>query len=172
MRQSTTKHANSIKHANYSKTYHTLEAAKQYQKKFNRSWHAQLGAKWVMKLTIKALTYAGKFFTPTTGKSLGDLTILDYPCGAGRLASMFASRTAGYIAGDHSPHMVELTSQCLKHAGLEDKLIGSTVGDVRQCDLPDQSVDITACMRLLHHFPDINSVFKFSPSSTGSHDTA
>jgi len=142
------------KHANYSKTYHSLEAAKQYQKKFNRTWHAQLGARWEMKLTIKALTHAGKMLALPTEKPLSDLTVLDYPCGAGRLATMFASRTAGYIAGDHSPHMVELTSQTLKKVGLGNKLINTTVGDIKQCDLPDQCVDIAACMRLLHHFPD------------------
>jgi len=141
------------KHKTYSQSYHTKDAALRYQKKFDRSWHAKVGAWWEMKLTIKALTHAGRLIKKSTGKSLSELTVLDYPCGAGRLAKMFATRVAGYVAGDHSPYMVELTSTLLEQAGLQDKLIATTVGDVKESDLEDQSVDLAACMRLLHHFP-------------------
>jgi ubiquinone/menaquinone biosynthesis C-methylase UbiE len=142
------------KHAGYSETYHNPEAAKQYQQKFNRSWHAKLGAKWEMKLTTKALLRAGALVSEKNGTPLNQLTVLDYPCGAGRLATMLATHTAGYLAGDHSPHMVELATQVLKDAGLGEKLIGTTVGDIKNADLPDQCVDLATCMRLLHHFPE------------------
>jgi len=142
------------KHQGYSKTYHNPEAAKRYQQKFNRSWHAKLGSIWEMRLTTKALIRAGELISHKNGTSLDQLTVLDYPCGAGRLATMLATHTAGYLAGDHSPHMVQLTTQVLKDAGLGEKLIDTTVGDIKHADLPDQCVDLATCMRLLHHFPD------------------
>ena len=149
-----------IKHKNYSQTYHDLEAAKKYQQKFNRTWHSRLGAKWEMYLTTKALIRAGKEIEKINGKKLCELTVLDYPCGAGRLATMLASHTAGYMAGDHSPHMVELTLNTLKEADMEDKILGSTVGDIKHTDLDDNCVDLATCMRLLHHFPESSDRIK------------
>ena len=142
------------RHANYSQTYHDIEAAKRYQKKFKRSWSRQVGACWEKHLTKKALLHAGQIIRQKTDARLSELTVLDYPCGAGRLAILLASHTFGYMAGDHSPHMVSLTTEVLKQAGLGDKFIGSTVGDVRHTDLRDGCVDLATCMRLLHHFPD------------------
>jgi ubiquinone/menaquinone biosynthesis C-methylase UbiE len=79
--------------------------------------------------------------------------VLDYPCGAGRFAPLFAGGADGYVAGDHSPHMIAIATEVLQKAGLGDKLRSTTEGDARSMNIKDNSVDLAASMRLLHHFP-------------------
>ncbi|MBM1135738.1 class I SAM-dependent methyltransferase [Verrucomicrobiaceae bacterium 5K15] len=138
------------KHAGYSSTYHDKKAAQYYQKKFSRSLSSRVSSAREKLLVAKALRAAGRL----AGQKTKDLTILDYPCGAGRFATLLASRTAGYYAGDHSPHMVELAAQTLSDHGMADSLLGTTVGDIKANTLADSSVDLAASIRLLHHFPD------------------
>jgi ubiquinone/menaquinone biosynthesis C-methylase UbiE len=132
----------------YSARHLQREYAEAYQRKFQRSFTRRLSARREHKLVERALKAALE--RVETDSPL----LLDYPCGAGRFAPLFASQVASYIAGDHSPHMVDLTCTVLEDAGLGDRIAGRAVGDAREMDLEDQSVDLAACMRLLHHFTE------------------
>ncbi len=79
-------------------------------------------------------------------------TLLDFPCGAGRFASMFARVAKTYVPGDHSPHMLALTRHELTASGLADRVQEWIQADARSMPLADQSVDLACCIRLLHHF--------------------
>lgn len=100
------------------------------------------------RLVAKALAEAARIM----GKKTNTLSLLDYPCGAGRFAPLLASRVQGYLAGDHSPQMVDLTVQTLRDHGLADSIIGTTSGDLRKSTLDNACVDLAASIRLLHHF--------------------
>ena len=132
----------------YSARHLQREYAAAYQRKFERSFTRRLSARREHKLVERALEAA---LARVASESP---LLLDYPCGAGRFAPLFASRSGSYLAGDHSPHMVDLTCAVLEEAGLGGKIAGRAVGDAREMDIENQSVDLAACMRLLHHFPD------------------
>jgi len=132
----------------YSDRHLHREHAAAYRSKFERSLLRRMSARRERGLVERALREA-----LARVESVSPL-LLDYPCGAGRFAVLFARSAGSYLAGDHSPHMVELTRTVLEEAGLAGKLAGTRVGDARSLDLDDQSVDLAVCMRLLHHFPD------------------
>lgn len=134
------------KHAAYSQRHMDQSAAKAYQKKFTRSLAKRLSAAREMRVVAKALDEAVQM-------AGGEPALLDYPCGAGRFAKLFAGRAGAYLAGDHSPHMVGLAAEVVRGCGLGGKLVGTVVNDLRKTGLDDGCVDIVACMRLLHHFP-------------------
>ena len=130
----------------YSARHLDSERAAAYRRKFERSFTRRLSARREHKLVERALT--GALARVASAKPV----LLDYPCGAGRFAPLFAARADRYIAGDNSPHMVEITRTVLEEAGLGDKLVRTTEGDARAMEIEDDAVDLAACMRLLHHF--------------------
>jgi len=132
----------------YSDRHLQREYAAAYRHKFKRSFFRRLSARREHKLVERALAEA------LARVEVASPLLLDYPCGAGRFAPLFAGSAGRYMAGDHSPHMVEITCTALEEAGLADKIVGTAVGDARAMELEDQSVDLAACMRLLHHFPN------------------
>lgn len=132
---------------NYSDKHLDPAQAAAYRVKFQRSFTRRLSTARETKLVARAYQLA-------LAEVLQPATVLDYPCGAGRFAPLFAAGAAGYIAGDHSPHMIAITSEVLAKAGLSDKLRSTTEGDARSMNLEDDAVDLAASMRLLHHFPD------------------
>ena len=120
----------------YSARHLDSKRAAAYRRKFERSFTRRLSARREHKLVERALTAALARVASTTP------VLLDYPCGAGRFAPLFASRAHRYVAGDHSPHMLEITRTVLEEAGLTHKLAHTTEGDARSMKLEDGAVDL------------------------------
>lgn len=78
-------------------------------------------------------------------------TVLDLPCGTGRVTRLIAEAGHRVIAGDSSPHMVAASREHLL-PWFPD--LSATVMDAMDTGLPDRSVDAVICNRLLHHFSD------------------
>lgn len=81
-------------------------------------------------------------------------TVLDLPCGTGRVTRLIAEAGHRVIAGDSSEHMVATTRANLQHRFPD---LTAQVMDAMETGLPSQSVDAVVCNRLLHHFPDAGS---------------
>ena len=81
-------------------------------------------------------------------------TVLDLPCGTGRVTRLIAEAGHRVIAGDSSEHMVATTRANLQH---RFPVLTAQVMDAMETGLPSQSVDAVVCNRLLHHFPDAGS---------------
>lgn len=131
----------------YSDRHLDPAQAAAYRVKFQRSFTRRISTARETRLVASAFRLAlREVHQPAV--------VLDYPCGAGRFATLFAKPCTGYLAGDHSPHMIAITSEVLRAADMGEKLIGTTEGDARRMNLEDDAVDLAASMRLLHHFPD------------------
>jgi ubiquinone/menaquinone biosynthesis C-methylase UbiE len=79
---------------------------------------------------------------------LGPLdTVLDLPCGPGRLAELLASRANRVIEADWSGSMVRLNRE--DHPELASKFVQ---GSGLAIPLVDGAVDLVASIRLSHHF--------------------
>jgi SAM-dependent methyltransferase len=137
----------------YSRRHLDPAQAAAYRLKFRRGLLRRLSARRERLLVTRALELALERLPPARSGQPWP-TLLDYPCGAGRFAPLFAGRAAAYVAGDHSPHMLELAAAALDEAGLGARLARRVVGDARSMDLEDDAVDLACCMRLLHHFPE------------------
>ena len=136
----------------YSRRHLDADKARAYRTKFQRNPVRRLSARRERALVRRALAGALEL-VPAERRAAP--TILDYPCGAGRFAPLIAAAAGGgYVAGDHSPHMVELTAAALAEAGLAERLARRVVGDARTMELEEDAVDVACCMRLLHHFPE------------------
>ena len=75
---------------------------------------------------------------------------LDLPCGTGRFWDrLFLSGVQDLIAADYSQDMLNLAARVRPLAQVKKtKLLKTSAFAI---DLPDQSVDLLFCMRLLHH---------------------
>ncbi len=136
----------------YSRRHLDASKAQAYRTKFQKNPVRRLSARRERVLVTRALAGALELL-PAERRAAP--TILDYPCGAGRFAPLFAgAATGGYVAGDHSPHMIELAAAAVAGAGLGERLVRRVVGDARTMELEDDAVDVACCMRLLHHFPE------------------
>jgi len=83
-------------------------------------------------------------------------TVLDLPCGAGRLAPMLVDMGYQLTEADNSPHMVDQARLAwLSTAGNDPKRLDRAkfeVQDVMKTTFPDRHFDAVICNRLLHHF--------------------
>lgn len=82
--------------------------------------------------------------------------VLDLPTGTGRLLPMLLARGFQVLAADYSEHMLgEARAYCrLANCDAErDGRIEFARLDVMSTGLPDRSIDVTICNRLLHHYP-------------------
>jgi SAM-dependent methyltransferase len=78
-------------------------------------------------------------------------TVLDLPCGTGRVTRLIAEAGHRVIAGDSSDHMVAATRDNLLP---EFPDLTAEVMDAMDTGLAERSVDAVVCNRLLHHFLD------------------
>ncbi|MGB2988254.1 MAG: class I SAM-dependent methyltransferase, partial [Phycisphaerae bacterium] len=81
-------------------------------------------------------------------------TALDCASGTGRLLPVLAKFDVSVIAMDTAEEMLE-EGRRYHHLFREPPQI--KVGSALEIPLPDQSVDVVLCSRLLHHFPDAES---------------
>jgi SAM-dependent methyltransferase len=75
---------------------------------------------------------------------LAGLDVLDVPCGNGRLGPLLRALGPRRVIG------VDGAAAMARRAGGYDAVL---VGDAAAIPLGDAAVDVTICMRLLHHFP-------------------
>ncbi len=78
-------------------------------------------------------------------------SVLDCPSGTGRFLPTLAQLGASVIAMDTSGSMLK---EGRKHYDLFDETPVALVGSAFQIALPDDSVDVVLCSRLLHHIPE------------------
>lgn len=79
-----------------------------------------------------------------------DSSILDIPCGTGRITSHLLSLGYRVTGADISCHMIELARQ---HIGEHPRLEGLRTLDAEQLDLEDNSFDGIAPVRFMGHLP-------------------
>lgn len=78
-------------------------------------------------------------------------TVLDIPCGTGRVTVLWARAGYPVTAADVSPAMVAIARQSFQAEGLPVPVL---VEDLEGTSFPDRSHDTVFCFRLFHHFPD------------------
>jgi SAM-dependent methyltransferase len=125
--------------------------AKAYRGKFERSVSRRLSHRRERLLIQKAVETAIQLLPPVLDSREG-LLLLDFPCGAGRFAPLFAERVSHYQPADHSPYMLELCLQALTESGLAGRSREGVQADARKMPFEDQSFDLACCIRLIHHF--------------------
>ena len=83
-------------------------------------------------------------------------SVLDLPCGTGRLASLLEQKGYKVTAADYSQHMIGVAVQSyIEKIGLEElpESIRFLQQDVMNTGFEDGEFDAVICNRLLHHFP-------------------
>jgi len=81
-------------------------------------------------------------------------SVLDAPCGAGRLTRDLALKGYQLTAADLGAVMVSTTCKLLASEGLD---IASDVADVENMPYKNNQFDAVVCFRLFHHYPDSES---------------
>ncbi|HTD66870.1 MAG TPA: class I SAM-dependent methyltransferase [Candidatus Limnocylindria bacterium] len=112
-------------------TRYTPEAAKRYQRRKAGKHEAE------MALVRRAFAEIPKG------------TVLDVPCGGGRVAMQLAQLGYTATAADLSPGMRDIAQQAFTRSGLSIK---ADIEDVGQLSYPDRHFDAVISFRLFHHF--------------------
>lgn len=79
-------------------------------------------------------------------------TLIDLPCGTGRMFEMLAHRARTITAIDAAPPMLELAR--VRRIPSRTDPITCLHARAESLPLPDASVDVVFCHRLLHHFKE------------------
>ena len=137
----------------YSERHLDPLEAKAYRGKFERSLTRRLSHRRERLLIQRALDTAIQLLPPVL-ENHGGLELLDFPCGAGRFASLLAEQSLHYQPADHSPHMLALCQQALEEAGLAGRSRAGVQADAREMPFEEASFDLACCIRLIHHFQD------------------
>lgn len=77
-------------------------------------------------------------------------SVLDLPCGAGRMTLLLHEAGLRVTAADVSPAMVDLARERFQSLGLD---LPVEVRDLEATGYPDGAFDAVFCFRLFHHFP-------------------
>jgi ubiquinone/menaquinone biosynthesis C-methylase UbiE len=75
-------------------------------------------------------------------------TVLDIPCGTGRITEWFLKRGFSVLGGDISQEMMAVGR--IKLASFSDHVTFRQL-DLDHLDLPNSSYDLVSCIRLFHH---------------------
>jgi ubiquinone/menaquinone biosynthesis C-methylase UbiE len=79
----------------------------------------------------------------------GAASVLDLPVGTGRFAPLYGKLGMKLTGVDISEDMLKEARAACDRAGLDDAVL--KIGDALSIDLPDKSVDVALCVRLMQH---------------------
>ena len=79
-------------------------------------------------------------------------SVLDLPCGTGRLLPALAALGFRVVEADSSPHMVDLARAYLKAQGVVHPQEAFVVTSVFETGFSDDTFGAVVCNRLFHHF--------------------
>lgn len=80
-------------------------------------------------------------------------TMLDIPCGGGRVSIVMSKLGYAVTAADLSPSMVRIAGEATRAANIP---VPVHERDLQALDYPPESFDAAICFRLFHHFSDPN----------------
>jgi 2-polyprenyl-3-methyl-5-hydroxy-6-metoxy-1,4-benzoquinol methylase len=80
-------------------------------------------------------------------------TVLDAPCGVGRLSLWLAQKGFEVSAVDLGESAVQLTNELLRDQNFKETAESQDVFNMR---FEDGALDVSVCFRLLHHFKDVS----------------
>ena len=80
-------------------------------------------------------------------------TVLDAPCGVGRLSLWLAQKGFEVSAVDLGESAVQLTNELLLDQNFKETAESQDVFNMR---FEDGALDVSVCFRLLHHFKDVS----------------
>lgn len=110
-----------------------------YFEKHRSGFQRQFSDRLEQRMAAKALGSVGEFSS-----------VLDLPCGAGRFWDLIHSfNPQQLIAADYSQDMLDVAASTQSQARLARTAFLRT--SAFAIDLPDASVDLIFCMRLIHH---------------------
>jgi SAM-dependent methyltransferase len=85
-------------------------------------------------------------------------SILDLPCGTGRLTPLLVKHGLRVTSADSSPHMVAMAQRTWRQAAgdcrMSSEAVQFAVRDVTDTGYADGQFDATVCNRLFHHFTE------------------
>lgn len=115
--------------------YNSIRGAEAYKADYRRKLHRQWSDKRERALLHRFFGRLGRVGT-----------ILDLPCGHGRLSTLLASHCDRLIEGDWSFTMVSLNQR--DHGGERRHYVRASALEI---PLPDRAVDVAVSFRLSHH---------------------
>ncbi len=120
--------------------YNSVEGADSYRAEYETKLHRKLSHKLEQRLFQKLFARAGK---------VGSL--VDIPCGRGRLREIFLENAERVVEGDWSYHMLEGNRRDYGGDGRTPYFRASAI----HLPLADRSFDCVASIRLNHHIDDV-----------------
>ncbi len=129
-----------MKTMRYSENLRRRQQAESYNTKYEREFHKRVSDRREKKLLAQILTASGQHDT-----------ILDVPCGAGRLSGVIARHANRLFEVDYSHEMLRLCRTNSMRSGYTALLANSTVFSL---PFADRSFDLVVSIRLSHHIPE------------------
>ncbi len=124
------------------KRYTSEPGAAFYRRKYERSIARRISNRLELRTVRRALAAAG----PAE-------TILDIPCGAGRLVPTLLTHARRVVCADISAPMLRQASDALAPVR-ESGRLAFTKASVFHLPFPQKAFDAAVCWRLTHHLPD------------------
>ena len=123
----------------YQKKYLAEDRARSYDRSFRKSWRKRRRTVSEVKILERLLSATGN-----------NNTVLDIPCGGGRLSPPIAKHCNILVEADVSPAQITVARN--KHAQPQDIVWMSA--SATNLPFRSESVDTVVCARLSHHMPE------------------
>ncbi len=136
---SASEHTRPTKRNRYSENLRRADQAASYNTKYEREFHKRLSDSREKRLLGEILETIGR-----------QPTLLDVPCGAGRLSGVLSRYADRVFEVDYSLEMAKLCRTNAAQHGYEPILANASA---LQLPFPARSFDLVVSIRLSHHFP-------------------